>query len=94
MQNGNGLDKEKLRKVGFFLTPAVGGSLRVAPNSYLELKVGYEMATKAIGNSESEWKTYGSRYSQYYKRTVQKGKSLSGVTFSLSFVHTLKFLSK
>lgn len=94
LQNGNGLDKEKLRKVGFFLTPAVGGSLRVAPNSYLELKVGYEIATKAISNSESEWKTYGSRYSQYYKRTVQKGKSLSGVTFSLSFVHTLKFLSK
>lgn len=93
LQNGWGLDKDKLRKVGLFLTPAVGGSLRVAPNSYLEFKIGYEIATKAIGNTETEWVKSG-RYNSYYRRTVQKGKTLSGMIFNVGFVHTLKFLSK
>lgn len=93
LQNGWGLDKDKLRKVGLFLTPAVGGSLRVAPNSYLEFKIGYEIATKAIGNTETEWVKSG-RYNSYYRRTVQKGKTLSGMIFDVGFVHTLKFLSK
>lgn len=80
LQNGWGLDKDKLRKVGLFLTPAVGGSLRVAPNSYLEFKIGYEIATKAIGNTETEWVKSG-RYNSYYRRTVQKGKTPLGHDF-------------
>lgn len=89
LEYGYGLDKDKLRKVGFFLTPAVGGSLRVAPNSYLDIRLGYELGTKAIGNAESEWTGYRS-----FSRTVQKGKSLSGLTIGVSFVHTLKYFSK
>lgn len=89
LEHGYGIDKDKLRKVGFFLTPAVGGSLRVSPNSYLDIRLGYELATKAIGNAETEWSGYSS-----YSRSVQKGKSLSGLTIGVSFVHTLKYFSK
>ena len=49
--------------------------------------------TKAIGNTETEWVKSG-RYNSYYRRTVQKGKTLSGMIFNVGFVHTLKFLSK
>lgn len=61
-----------------FITPAVGLSFKVAGNSYIDCKLGYEL-------SSSPLKGYnGNKITQ---------TSASGLYFGLSFTHTMKFMS-
>lgn len=78
----------------FFITPAIGASLRTTNNSYLTLKVGYEIAPafkEKVFNSD----TYRNSYSGYWhKENVLKKHSTSGLFLSLGWTHTFKLGEK
>lgn len=63
--------------IGFLISPALGLSFRVAPNSYLELKVGYAINTKTLRS---------------YRENITDAKkfSTSAPYISLGFTHTFK----
>lgn len=75
-------------KSSFFVTPAIGASLRTTNNSYLTLKVGYELAS-AFKEQTLEEKY---RYETY--EYVFKKNSTSGLFLSLGWTHTFKLGSK
>ncbi len=64
----------------FFVAPAVGGSLRMGSNSYLNLKVGY---TFGIGGFDKEHPIEEGLTGKY-----EYEKNLSGLLFKLGFTHT------
>lgn len=74
--------KEYLKAPGssFFVAPAIGASLRTTKNSYLELKVGYNIA------SNLKAQKYGDFEKDVYYST--KSKSMSYGFISIGFTHT------
>ncbi|WP_278913335.1 hypothetical protein [Leyella stercorea] len=74
--------KEYLKAPGssFFVAPAIGASLRTTKNSYLELKVGYNIA------SNLKAQKWGDFEKQVYYST--KSKSMSYGFISIGFTHT------
>lgn len=74
--------KEYLKAPGtsFFVAPAIGASLRTTKNSYLELKVGYNIA------SNIKAQKYGDFENDVYYST--KSKSMSYGFISIGFTHT------
>lgn len=64
----------------FFVAPAIGASLRTTKNSYLELKVGYNIA------SNLKAQKYGDFEKDVYYST--KSKSMSYGFISIGFTHT------
>lgn len=74
--------REYLKAPGtsFFVTPAIGASLRTTKNSYLELKVGYNIA------SNLKAQKWGDFENQVYYST--KSKSMSYGFISIGFTHT------
>lgn len=74
--------KEYLKAPGssFFVAPAIGASLRTTKNSYLELKVGYNIA------SNLKAQKWGDFEKQIYYST--KSKSMSYGFISIGFTHT------
>ena len=64
----------------FFVAPAIGASLRTTKNSYLELKVGYNIA------SNLKAQKWGDFEKQVYYST--KSKSMSYGFISIGFTHT------
>lgn len=68
-------------KTSFFVAPSMGLSMRTTKNSYIELKVGYNIASKlkAIKVADYERNTYYSTHS----------KNLSYGFISIGFTHTL-----
>lgn len=74
--------KEYLKAPGssFFVSPAIGASLRTTKNSYLELKVGYNIA------SNLKAQKYGDFEKDVYYST--KSKSMSYGFISIGFTHT------
>lgn len=74
--------KEYLKAPGssFFVAPAIGASLRTTKNSYLELKVGYNIA------SNLKAQKYGDFEKDVYYST--KSKSMSYGFISFGFTHT------
>lgn len=76
-------------KSSFFVTPAIGASLRTTNNSYLTLKVGYELA------SAFKEQTVVMYWPQaYHDEYVFKKNSTSGLFLSLGWTHTFKLGSK
>ena len=74
--------KEYLKAPGtsFFVAPAIGASLRTTKKSYLELKVGYNIA------SNIKAQKYGDFENDVYYST--KSKSMSYGFISIGFTHT------
>lgn len=74
--------REYLKAPGtsFFVTPAIGASLRTTKNSYLELKIGYNIA------SNLKAQKWGDFEKQVYYST--KSKSMSYGFISIGFTHT------
>lgn len=70
----------KAPSTSFFVTPAIGASLRTTKNSYLELKVGYNIA------SNLKAQKWGDFEKQVYYST--KSKSMSYGFISIGFTHT------
>lgn len=81
------------KKSNFYIAPAVGLSLRTTNNSYLELKVGYDFASKlkeqtALYNETGEPYIDGEpRYMTY------KSASMSSLFVRIGFTHTFNWLS-
>lgn len=75
-------------KSSFFVTPAIGASLRTTNNSYLTLKVGYELAS-AFKEQTMEEKYWYETYEYVFKKN-----STSGLFLSLGWTHTFKLGSK
>ena len=76
--NAFGHDYEKPTAGGFFVTPAVGLSLRTSRNSYLDLRAGYQ-----IESGIDERKQDGDRYERVYDAIP-----MSGILVKLGFTHT------
>lgn len=70
----------KAPSTSFFVAPAIGASLRTTKNSYLELKVGYNIA------SNLKAQKWGDFEKQVYYST--KSKSMSYGFISIGFTHT------
>ena len=70
----------KAPNTSFFVAPAIGASLRTTKNSYLELKVGYNIA------SNLKAQKWGDFEKQVYYST--KSKSMSYGFISIGFTHT------
>ncbi len=66
----------------FFVTPAIGASLRSANNSYWEIKLGYKIGTKATIKEDS------GKY--IYTGDVKN----TGIFLSIGWTHTLKWLQR
>ncbi len=64
----------------YFVAPAVGGSLRMGSNSYLDLKVGY---TFGIGGFDKEY-----QIDEGLTGKCEYEKKLSGLLLKLGFTHT------
>lgn len=81
-------DKDpSIKKGGFILAPAVGGSLRLSNNSYLELKLGYNISN-GIKERKGHYK-WGNGYGNSY--LTFKRTSFSDFFFSLGFTHTMRW---
>lgn len=74
--------REYLKAPGtsFFVAPAIGASLRTTKNSYLELKVGYNIASNIKAQKYGDFKK-----DVYY---LTKSKSMSYGFISIGFTHT------
>lgn len=74
--------REYLKAPGasFFVAPAIGASLRTTKNSYLELKVGYNIASNLKAQKAGDFEK-----NVYYST---KSKSMSYGFISIGFTHT------
>lgn len=74
----------------FFITPAIGASLRTTNNSYLTFKVGYEIAPAFKEKTLNGGSDGYNRHREY----VLKKHSTSGLFLSLGWTHTFKLGEK
>lgn len=72
---------ENMKTSSFFVTPAVGLSLRTTNNSYFNVKAGYELGGKVKADNAE-----GARY-------VLNSLNNSGLSVSIGWTHTFNFLS-
>lgn len=83
----------------FFVRPAVGASMRIGSNSYLELKAGYCISSgipaKKMEINEPGY-IYDGSYKMYYKSKIveRKGVDLSSFYVGLSYKHTFSLFSR
>lgn len=71
----------------FFISPAIGLSLRTTNNSYVELKAGYTMATGG-GSGHHEYEEVVDRNLTSKHSIVRDGVSFSAPFISLGWTHT------
>lgn len=92
--HGGYLANEIVEKVGdydksvLYISPALGLSLRTTHNSYLELKIGYELSPSLKG------KTLEETTNKEVNTWTRKGVSLSAPFVMLGFTHTTGLFSK
>lgn len=78
---------EKIKKTGLYVSPAIGASLRVAPNSYLKLRVGYQLTP---GNCEHKSEAYDNKV----KYIAIKCPKFSQPYLNIGFTHTFSWGEK
>lgn len=85
--------KEKAK--GLFVRPAVGVSMRMGSNSYLELRAGYNFTPSVPKNNVCLNET-GTLYRKRYEsvRITNSGKGLSDLFVALSYKHTFSLFSR
>ena len=76
---------DKIKKSGLFISPAIGASVRVAPNSYLKLRLGYQLAPnssklKVKPDEGSDW-----------KKVEMKTVTFSQPYLNIGFTHTFSW---
>jgi len=86
MKDNSDESEGEIRKSILFINPAVGYSFRVAANSYLEVKLGYQLGGKFLKDKTlREGETF---------RSMLKGVGLNGFTGGITFVHTTKLFQR
>jgi len=75
----------KQRTSGFFLTPAVGVSLRTTNNSYFEARIGYDISGKFSKQEGSKTDGWGTE-----SRVKYQSVGMSGLFFGIGWTHTFK----
>lgn len=75
--------------MGFYAAPAVGLSLRITNNSYLELKVGYSLVSPISKKSIDYESGYGNR--ETLNHVTTKSLKLSAPFASIGFTHTFNW---
>lgn len=88
-------DKYEYKPNGIFIRPAVGVSLRMGSNSYLQLLAGYNFAPGIPKNAIKKNRS-GSYYHNHYEsyRIKADGASTSSFYLSLSYKHTFSLFSR
>ncbi len=80
----NDFNGDEIRTTDFYITPAVGLSLRTTNNSYMEVKLGYEISPKIDGEKrEYDGDIYG-----------YDDMKMSGIQLSIGWTHTFKMFSE
>lgn len=75
--------EQKVKKSGLFVSPAIGASLRVAPNSYLKLRLGYQLTPGSCKHKLGE--------SENYKNVELKCIRYSQPYLNIGFTHTFNW---
>lgn len=82
---------------GFFVRPAIGVSMRMGSNSYLELRAGYNFTpgVSSLDIYQNKKGTLGNYRREYNSLSlVREGKSLSHLFVALSYKHTFSLFSR
>lgn len=75
--------EQEVKKSGLYVSPAIGASLRVAPNSYLKLRLGYQLTP---GNCKHKLEEFND-----YKNVEMKCIRYSQPYLNIGFTHTFSW---